>query len=258
MKDFLQDCMEDFRRKAKLTTAVSPVEFKELFCSHCKQQCVNALHGDPLARRAATQFDRLVHAKQVNPDLPKYASIVGAGWVDKTLEEINLAISARRNDWEVPILDGTPLAATPARTEVVDSAVRQLAQAKGQKAPKFPDSVNKEVWARAEGLAGKKADKVDYVQVIYDRLMSGVEEDAEEVEEQAPVEPAPQHPKKHPGFRPQGRGNAVAQGGMIGGAPKPKHEPAPDPWAAPDPKVTGQRVNPGAVIKFGADGKIIK
>jgi hypothetical protein len=258
VRDFLQDCMEDFRRKAKLGTTVSVADFKDLFCSKCNQECVHRGAGDPLVTRVRTQAERLTNPTQANPNLPQYAEIIGKEWADKTMEALRLEIADRRNDWEIPILDGTPLAATPSNTEVVDDAVRQLAKAKGQKAPEFPASRDPAVWDRAVGLAGAKAKNEKYVQVIYDRLVQGQPEPEPEPEPEAPKEPpAPQHPKKHPKFRPQGRGNAPDQGGMIGGGPPPAPKEEPDPWAAPTPVAAGNRtVSSGATIKLSG-GKIV-
>lgn len=238
MQDYLQDCMEDFRRKASLTTAVSPSEFKELWCSKCQQACVNARFGDPFVNRIASQFDRLTRPNQADPHQPKYASIVAREWADMTREALKLEVADRRGDWEVPeidITDGTPQVATRGGTSVVDQAVRNLAQAQGRKAPELPEvpSDDEEFSRDAAALLEEK-----------------------KPEPVPPRPPAPQHSKKNPSFRPSQRGNAPAQEGMLDGSPIPNQEPE-DPWAAP-PSTTEVRrkVQPGAVIKFGAGGEI--
>ena len=237
MRDLLQDCMEDFRRKAKLTTAIPPSDFKELFCSKCNNaSCVNRQAGDPLAVRVATQFDRLMNPVQSDPNLPKYAQISQNEWEDMTQEAMKLIISSRRNDWEVPILDGVPEAASTQNTEVVDSAIRELAKAKGVDAPELPAP-----------------------SVEFDELPSGqvdMGEDFEEPEPEPPpkvVKKPPSHPKKEATFRPANKGNAPSQDGMIGGGPSPKPKKAQDPWAVPD---IGKKVSTGATVKFGSGGVI--
>jgi hypothetical protein len=289
MQDLLQDCMEDFRRKAKLKVAVKPSDVLDLFCSKCQNaKCVNALQGDPLAVRAATQFDRLTNPLQANPNDPKYAQIVGFNWEDMAREAKRLAISAQRNDWtvpsldalkpptapapavevkpkaeddldpyEIPITDGVSQRSTPEGTQQLRDSVRHLAEAQGRKPPTFPEDVDEAVWQRAKDKAGKKGHIEDYVRVIYDKLMQGQAPAEEpEPEPEPPKEPAPAHPKIDPTFRPSQRGNAPSQDGMIGGAPVPKNEPV-DPWAPPPSAgTTSAKVKAGATITFGTDGKI--
>lgn len=235
MQDYLQDCMEDFRRKAELNTPVAPSEFKELWCSKCQQQCVNARFGDPLSQRVATQFDRLTRPTQADPNLPKYAVLLAKEWADMSREALKLEISSRRGDWEVPeidITDGVPQVAARGSTEVVDEAVRNLAKAQGKRTPNLPE------------IASDK-----------DEFVKDAEALLEELPKPEPKKPpAPKHPKKDPAFRPAARGNAPDQGGMIDGGPAPKMV-APDPWEAPPPK-EDRKVKAGAVIKFG-DGGVI-
>ncbi len=242
MQDLLLDCMEDFRRKASLSTPVAPSDFKELWCSKCNNtDCVNFQTGDPLTRRVATQFERLTNPNQADPNIPKYAKIVIKEWQDMTREALKLEISDRRGDWEIPeidITDGVPQPAGRGHTNVVDEAVRNLAKAQGKEAPHLP-----EMSSDPEEFAKAAAD-----------LLGELPEPEDEPEPEV-KQPAPQHPKKNPAFRPAGRGNAEAQGGMIGGGPVPPPEEPVDPWAVV-PSKGGKRVAAGATIKFGAEGEI--
>ena len=234
--------MEDFRRKAKLDTPVSPGDFRELFCSKCKNtDCVNRQSGDPLSFRVATQFERLTNPQQADPNLPKYAQIVLKEWQDMTREALRLEISDRRGDWEVPdidITDGVSQVAPPGSTTVVDNAVRNLAKAQGKEVPHLPEIPSNED---------------DFSKAAVDLL--GEIEDAEP-EPETPKEPAPQHPKKNPAFRPAARGNAEDQSGMVGGGPIPPPEKPVDPWAVKTDE-GGRKVEAGATVKFGAGGEIV-
>tara|TARA_Y100000310_G_scaffold261537_1_gene270929 strand:- start:2071 stop:2820 length:750 start_codon:yes stop_codon:yes gene_type:complete len=246
MRDFLQDCMEDFRRKAKLDTPVSPGDFRELFCSKCNnKECVNRQTGDPLSLRVATQFERLTKAQQADPLLPQYAQIVAKEWEDMTREALRLEIADRRGDWEVPdidVNDGVPLAAGRGRTNVVDEAVRDLAEAQGKATPHLP-----EIPPDRDEFANEAADLPGELE--------GHPEEPEEPKEPEKAAPAPQHPKKNPTFRPGGRGNSEDQSGMIGGGPIPPSEKPADPWAVV-PDKGGKKVEAGATIKFGTGGEI--
>lgn len=248
MRDFLSDCMSDFKQKAKLNVEVPVGDFKQLFCVKCKQQCAHRLSGDPLAQRVATQFDRLVRAQKADSFLPKYAQIVAAEWLDMTKEALKLEIADRRQDWEVPI----PI---PDTTAVVEEAVKSLSA-------EMPEDVVPEVWERALELAKAKSYDQGYVEAIYRRLLKGYvpPPEAEDTKGSPPPPAAPKHPKKDPAFRPNARGNAPSQDGMLlgpEGAPlTPKKVPVVDPWAVPVPATSGATVRAGAVLKFGSDGKI--
>lgn len=243
MQDFLLDCMEDFRRKANLSTPVAPGEFRGLFCSKCKNlKCVNRQTGDPLALRVATQFQRLTQPNQADPFLPRYAQIAAKEWEDMTQEALKLVIADRRGDWEVPeieVTDGVALPAGRGPTNVVDEAVRNLASAQGKATPHLPEM---------------PTDKDEFVNAAAELLGEM------EVEEQEPepdvTPPAPTHPKSNPTFRPGGRGNAVDQSGMIDGSPAPPAEEQPDPWSVA-PATGDRKVEAGAVIKLGAGGEIV-
>ena len=223
MQDYLQDCITDFQQKGNLTAAVAPSEFRELFCSKCaNRDCMNRQSGDPMAARLATQFDRLMNPTRGNPGDPRYAQIVGANWEDMTREALKLVISGRRNDWTVPVIGDTAPKPLPVKA-----------------AEPVLDEDDED-----EGNDG------------------GDEGGGTPLELPSPPKPpAPLHPKKNPTFRPETRGNAQIQGGMIGGAPLPEPKKAPppiDPWAAPVPASTSDhKISSGAVIKLGAGGYII-
>ena len=257
MRDLLQDCMEDFRRKAKLTTAVPPSDFRELFCSKCNNtSCVNRQAGDPLAVRVATQFDRLMNPMQSDPTLPKYAQISQNEWEDMTQEAMKLIISSRRNDWEVPILDGVPEAASSKNTQVVDSAIRELAKAKGVDAPQLPEpSSQLETLPCGHPVSADPAHGDTSEGATHYCIMCEAEAlpEPEPEPRKAVVNKPPAHPKKEAAYRPANKGNAPSQDGMIGGGPAPTPKKAHDPWAVPD---IGKKVSTGATVKFGSGGVI--
>jgi len=236
--DLLHECLADFRRKANITTAIPTQDFKESFCAWCKNpECVNSFGDDLFTHRVRTQFNRLCRPDQGDPKLPKYAQIVETVWQDMTQKALQLEISARRGDWEVPVVDGSPEAASPADTAVVDEAVRQLARSRGQDEPDLPQPAEDDFAQAAE------------------EILEGLPEP----EPETPTEPkpqAPQHPKKDPQFKPPNRGNTeVPVGGiMIGGEAPPTPEQEVDSWAPP--AETGTVVKAGAVIRLGVGGEI--
>jgi hypothetical protein len=266
-QDLLPDCLADWKQKTqKVGNPPSTDQFKELFCRACRNPvCVNHQAGDPFAARMSNQADRLMNPSQADPNQPKYARIVQADFANLLNQAVKLEISSKRNDWtpvETPSFDITDGKPVSNESKAVDAAVQRLAEAQGRKAPEKGESPERDplLWERAVVLAQRqqKSHIEEYVQAIYDRLESS-EPDPEEPEEAEPVikgPPAPQHPKAPLKAPPPPRGNATAQGGMIGSLPEP--QPAADPWAVPvDPRRSGgRRVKAGVRIKLTASGEI--
>lgn len=218
MRDFLADCKEDFRLKAKMDANISEGDFKETFCAWCRNaDCPHSHKEDLFTQRVSVQAERLLRALQTNPELPRYASIVRAHWEDMKQRATALEISSRRGDWSVP---------TPEEVERAAAAV--------QITPLTPPP-------QEEG---------DPVNEPEDSL-----EEAPLPKE--PPKPLPRPPKREPTFRPaKGNTNMPIGGIMLGGDPAPTlHRLPADPWAPP-PKPKGKVVKPGATIRFGAGGSV--
>lgn len=233
MTDYLQECMADFTAKVdkidpnqgKITTR----EFMATFCGKCRNpDCVNAGWAeDRFSGRVRTQYDRFLNPLQLDPMLPKFASIVAADFKDMLHKAYQLEVADRRGDWEIPeipIMDGKPVL-SQSSTGTVDSAIRSLAKAQGRPEP-----------------------------------LVQVEEPAPKLVVPPPL-PAPHHPKT-PVTKVPAKGNTARPAPMmLDGSPLPTTpatkaasppQTEPDPWT-PKPEI--RKVNPGATIRMGGEPK---
>lgn len=228
MNDFLEACLDDISGPGGDRDYRA---FQETFCARCRNpQCVHAKWAkDRFSARVSTQVDRFFNPNRAEQGDPRYAQITD--FQNLLREALRLEVSARKGDWsvpEIPITDGLSEVAHENTTNAVDTAVRNLARAKGGEEPDLPDPAEAFV-EEAEALL--------------------------EESPKPPPNPTPPMSPLRPASAPPKPGNtAPREGIMIGGgpAPKPPAPPPGDPWA---PKPVVQYVKPGAVIQMGGEEK---
>lgn len=261
--------MVDFFRECN-SQGLAPKEFQQTFCQRCRNpDCDLAAWGTGLFdRRVATQAERLLNPQQADPRLPKYARIVETEFPSMMREAMMLEIADRRGDWEVPeiaVVDGRIETASPATTQAVDNAVRNLAHSYGQPAPVMP-SLSDEFAAQALAVLGElsEVDPADVTSLVVDPSVSQAQEEAAVTSSPAPAlgdspKPTLASPpvpvgNRPPVTQPKARNTPMPAGGIMVGSPAPVKPAKPrDPWAPPTGlTATAKKVPVGAKIRMGA------
>lgn len=254
---------------AEAQRQVSPEEFKQLICDHCRQpRCTRAKWGyTHFDQRMETQVDRLlINPKFSDMTLPEHVQIADADWPDIKQKVERLIVSAARGDW-APVeqesavvvaaerqfglhedVEEDASAASPEAQKAVDNAVRRLAQMRGKAIPdKKPEKPQRQA---AESEPNPDDDMTEAERHRADRM------DKEHGTNRVPPRKAPQ-PVQHPGVQPQNTQFSPMGGFIIDNRPgrqgtaKPPPEPPTDPWAPRQDRVMKKGEN--TVVIGGGD-----
>ena len=124
MKDLFKECFDE---------RVPANEFKETFCSHCRNPvCTQAGWGkDKFGARVSNQESRRVNPSFADPNNPKYNSLQKRDFPSLFREAIRLERADSIGDWSLPeenvvLAPIEPTAATDESQDLVEKAVESL------------------------------------------------------------------------------------------------------------------------------------
>lgn len=211
MADYWNECYTG------VFTEEAPEHFKQNVCKFCRNlECVNAgARSNLWTGRMSTQVDRLLdNPVFANPRDPKYTAVTRVVFQDLVKEAVNLEITSKKGDWEIPTATETAQYAqklTTGTTEDSSSATPPSRLVDEVQVKPLPQSLSKAKTPTAAVAT-------------------------------SPIIPLPRVPEAVVGperanFVPRAVNTAMpSEGIMLGGSAPSIPAPAFDPWAIPEKK----------------------